>query len=129
MVRSAESENEIAALDGDLIHAFFCSTRPRTAQIQTASRSGGPEKISNFGTLSEPSLFGAARWQILCEEAANEQDGARLVELIREINDLLAAKQARLSANEKPVTTEARFSTIRPPRLSLSAECPAVRSD
>lgn len=48
------------------------------------------------------------RWQILCEQAANEQDGAKLVELIKEINDLLAAKQARLRSNGKPVTTEAK---------------------
>lgn len=46
------------------------------------------------------------RWQILCEQAANEQDGAKLVELIKEINDLLAAKQARLRAKKEAVPQE-----------------------
>ena len=36
------------------------------------------------------------RWQKLCEEAANEQDHDRLMQLIQEINQLLQAKEARL---------------------------------
>jgi hypothetical protein len=38
------------------------------------------------------------RWQQLCEHAANEQDPAKLLALVREINDLFAQaqKQARL---------------------------------
>lgn len=42
-----------------------------------------------------------ARWQELCEQAANEQDPKKLLELVREINDLLSAKQNRLNATEK----------------------------
>jgi hypothetical protein len=38
------------------------------------------------------------RWQILCEQAAQEQDSQKLLELTREINDLLRAKQDRLKA-------------------------------
>jgi hypothetical protein len=37
------------------------------------------------------------RWQILCERAANEQDPDELLKLVKEINDLLSARQKRLS--------------------------------
>ncbi len=33
------------------------------------------------------------RWWILCEQAAKEQDSERLMELVKEINDLLGKKQ------------------------------------
>jgi hypothetical protein len=36
------------------------------------------------------------RWKELCEQAAVEQDPRRLLELTREINDLLLGKQRRL---------------------------------
>jgi len=36
------------------------------------------------------------RWKQLCEMAANEQDPAKLMELITEINRLLQAKEQRL---------------------------------
>jgi hypothetical protein len=36
------------------------------------------------------------RWQILCEQAANEQDPKRLMALVEEINALLEKKQDRL---------------------------------
>jgi len=36
------------------------------------------------------------RWWILCEQAAKEQDSERLMELVKEINDLLGKKQDRL---------------------------------
>jgi hypothetical protein len=36
------------------------------------------------------------RWMLLCEQAANEQDPQKLIELVREINDLLEAKEKRL---------------------------------
>ncbi len=39
------------------------------------------------------------RWKVLCEQAAVEQDPAKLHELIKEINDLLEAKEARLKGN------------------------------
>jgi hypothetical protein len=37
------------------------------------------------------------RWMKLCEQASTEQDPKKLIELVREINDLLAKKQARLA--------------------------------
>ena len=37
------------------------------------------------------------RWQILCEQAANEQDPQKLMDLVREINRLLEEKQKRLT--------------------------------
>jgi hypothetical protein len=40
------------------------------------------------------------RWKLLCELAAKEQDPAKLIELVREINDLLEAKRARLEAEK-----------------------------
>jgi hypothetical protein len=44
-------------------------------------------------------MIGASqeRWRRLCEQAAKEQDPKRLVQLVKEINDLLEAKQKRLS--------------------------------
>jgi hypothetical protein len=36
------------------------------------------------------------RWKQLCEEAAVEKDPRRLLELTREINDLILGKQRRL---------------------------------
>jgi hypothetical protein len=36
------------------------------------------------------------RWKRLCEQAVNEQDPDKLMELIAEINRLLAAKDKRL---------------------------------
>jgi hypothetical protein len=38
----------------------------------------------------------AERWRMLCERAATEQDPARLMELVREINRLLEEKEQRL---------------------------------
>jgi hypothetical protein len=37
------------------------------------------------------------RWKKLCAQAAREQDPKKLVQLVKEINDLLEAKRKRLS--------------------------------
>jgi hypothetical protein len=43
------------------------------------------------------------RWKELCAQAAVEQDPQRLLELTREINDLLLGKQRRLERpDDKP---------------------------
>jgi len=39
------------------------------------------------------------RWMQLCEQAANEQDPDKLMELIAEINSLLEQKERRLRGN------------------------------
>jgi hypothetical protein len=39
------------------------------------------------------------RWKVLCEQASVEQDPKKLHELIREINELLEAKETRLKGN------------------------------
>jgi hypothetical protein len=46
----------------------------------------------------EGALQGAnkERWKVLCEQAAVEQDPVKLHQLIKEINDLLEAKETRL---------------------------------
>lgn len=44
----------------------------------------------------------AERWKQLCELAAKEQDPKRLLELTREINDLLLGKQRRLERSDDP---------------------------
>jgi len=41
------------------------------------------------------------RWRVLCEQAAVEQDPAKLQKLIKEINDLLEAKNARLNGEPR----------------------------
>lgn len=38
---------------------------------------------------------------VLCEKAANEQNPAKLIELVKEINDLLEAKERRLGIDPK----------------------------
>jgi hypothetical protein len=35
------------------------------------------------------------RWQVLCEQAAKEPNSAKLLAMVREINDLIDAKYAR----------------------------------
>jgi hypothetical protein len=40
------------------------------------------------------------RWKLLCEQAAEEQDSAKLLALVKEIGDLLAAKH-RLAVTGK----------------------------
>jgi hypothetical protein len=39
------------------------------------------------------------RWKVLCEQASVEQDPEKLHKLIKEINDLLEAKEARLKGS------------------------------
>ena len=39
------------------------------------------------------------RWKVLCEQAAAEQDPMGLLELIRQINDLLLGKRHRLEGD------------------------------
>jgi hypothetical protein len=39
------------------------------------------------------------RWKVLCEQASVGQDPKKLHELIKQINDLLEAKEARLNGN------------------------------
>lgn len=46
-------------------------------------------------------------WQELCEQAANEQDPAKMIEIVEEINRLLGAKYDRIS----PVTGTSKNST------------------
>jgi hypothetical protein len=41
------------------------------------------------------------RWELLCEQAATEQNPAKLLELVTEINQLLYEKQTRLDKKAK----------------------------
>jgi hypothetical protein len=43
----------------------------------------------------------ADRWRMLCAQAAKEQDPQKLMELVAEIDRLLAEKQARLDGKKK----------------------------
>jgi hypothetical protein len=40
-------------------------------------------------------------WRSLCEQAAKEQDSNKLLELVREINQLLQEKELRLEAQRR----------------------------
>jgi len=42
------------------------------------------------------------RWHELCEQAVEEQDPAKMLELITEINQLLQEKEDRLKVRSKP---------------------------
>jgi hypothetical protein len=53
------------------------------------------------------------RWQELCEQAANEQGPTKTLELVEEINRLLAIKYDRLSyADGAPPKTSKESSTL-----------------
>jgi len=41
------------------------------------------------------------RWRELCKQAGVEQDPEKLMELVREINELLLAKENRLKSRDK----------------------------
>ena len=41
-------------------------------------------------------MHDSERWKELCEQASKEQDPVKLHKLIKEINDLLEAKEQRL---------------------------------
>jgi len=42
------------------------------------------------------------KWMDLCEKASTEQDPAKLLALVEEINRLLEAKQQRLNKRQPP---------------------------
>jgi hypothetical protein len=54
------------------------------------------------------------RWQELCEQAANEQDPKKILELVEEINRLLELKYQGLS-REAPSKLAARHPKTNPP--------------
>ena len=41
------------------------------------------------------------RWKLLCEQASVEQDPQKLLELVKEINELLRKKQVRLEGKAR----------------------------
>jgi hypothetical protein len=64
------------------------------------------------------------RWRELCEQAANEQDPRKLLEIVvEEINRLLAAKYDRLSHVDGASKIFQRFHLTYPPALV------AIRTD
>jgi hypothetical protein len=46
------------------------------------------------------------RWMQLCEQAANEQDPEKLLQLVEEINRLLEEKEQRLGIKPKKDSTK-----------------------
>jgi hypothetical protein len=46
------------------------------------------------------------RWLVLCEEAAVEQDPARLLALVTEINRLLGEKQRRVALKNEHTSND-----------------------
>ena len=46
------------------------------------------------------------RWLVLCEEAAVEQDPARLLALVTEINRLLDEKQERVRQKNERISSD-----------------------
>lgn len=50
------------------------------------------------------------RWKQLCEQAAREQDPKKLIELTRQINELLLFKQRRIDAeHSNPEPTQGLY--------------------
>jgi hypothetical protein len=60
--------------------------------------------IRRFLEVSAVQGANKERWRELCEQAAVEQDPKKLLELTKQINELLEAKQGRLSRDTPPVT-------------------------
>jgi len=66
------------------------------------------EGCSAWSRLDKCSVLGCGmrenkeRWRELCEQAAVEQDPKKLLELTRQINDLLLGKQQRLDGEASP---------------------------
>lgn len=62
------------------------------------SPSNSSELPAHGTNFPERAMKGQAKeyWMDLCERAANEQDPAKLLELVAEINRLLEAKEKRL---------------------------------
>jgi len=45
-------------------------------------------------------------WMTLCEQAAREYDSNRLLDLMKQINDLLEQKESRLKDRQMPIAHE-----------------------
>jgi hypothetical protein len=78
---------------------------------------GTPLKLSRMADGHSPE-YGVVmkgkdkeNWMHLCEQAASEQDGAKLMELVAEINRLLDAKQHRLDAQRIPTASDTATET------------------
>ena len=73
----------------------------RIAPVLNGSRYNIP--IPKFKTHGSVVLTGEERERLLllCEQAVKEQDSHKLLGLVREINDLLDAKKARLEKRER----------------------------
>ena len=62
------------------------------------------------------------RWQELCAQAADEQDPERLMELVREINQLLEEKELRLQRQKGSATVDKDCMRKPPPDLGFSPD-------
>jgi hypothetical protein len=76
------------------------------------------------------------RWQILCEQAAKESNSAKLLAMVREINDLIDAKYGRARAGlaSGPGSTwsprnTGMGSTWSPRNTSLGSTCSPRNTD
>src|SRR5262245_46786788 len=92
---------------------FLVSSRRLSGQDEALRQTGAdppPCALYGKGLLSRQ-LVGLQMqdkelWRELCEQAAAEQDSARLLVLVREINLLLDEKWNRLARREFPILEE-----------------------
>jgi len=81
---------------------LFCSAVNRQALLFRHFCNAANKQISAFSIIIPlfrvVGMKGQKReeWMRLCEQAANEQDSAKLLELVKEINRLLEEKEDRL---------------------------------
>ena len=71
-------------------------------------RRGGPPPIEELLAGPEVLLKDKEKWLELCALAAVEQDSEKLMALVKEIDRLLAEKEARLKAAQKPQESSAQ---------------------
>ena len=65
------------------------------------------------------------RWQLLCEQAAKESNSAKLLAMVREINDLIDAKYGRA----RPALAPGPGSTWSPLNTSPGSTCSPRNTD
>lgn len=76
--------------------SFIKTVRPGTLIYRFDKTVTFCANVSEPGLLSSTAMSGpgSEKWVELCEQAGNERDSGRMLELVRQINDLLEQKRS-----------------------------------
>jgi hypothetical protein len=96
----------VRALDTELPHSHFSGWAKAQRREDNIVEQNGLGRCG-IRRWEVSSVQGANKelWRELCEQAAVEQDPKKLLELTKQINELLEAKQGRLNRATPSVTT------------------------